>query len=84
MNYLLMALLVISITIAVVILIIFIGVLGAWMKGASSLAFPGLGLLVATPLILLSLFIVETFMILVAAYFVRFIPIMQLMFGDVD
>ncbi len=84
MNYLLMALLVISIIIAVIILIIFIGVLGAWMKGASSLAFPGLGLLVATPLILLSLFIVETFMILVAAYFVRFIPIMQLMFGDVD
>ena len=84
MNYLLMALLAISIIIAVIIPIIFIGVLGAWMKGASSLAFPGLGLLVATPLILLLLFVAETFMVLVAAYFVRFIPIMQLMFGEVD
>jgi hypothetical protein len=84
MNYLLLILLVISIIIAIVILIIFIGVLGAWMKGASVLAFPGLGLLVATPLILLALLVVETFMVLVAAYLVRYIPIMQLMFGGLD
>ena len=84
MNYLLMVLLVISIIMAIVILIIFIGVLGAWMRGASVLAFPGLGLLVAAPLVLLALFVAETFVVLVAAYLVRFIPIMQLMFGEID
>ena len=84
MNYLLMALLAISVIIAIVILIIFIGVLGAWMKGADSLAFPGLGLLIATPLILVALLVSEIVMVLLAAYLVRYIPIMQLMFGEID
>ncbi len=84
MNYLLMALLAISVIVAVVILIIFIGILGVWMKGADSLAFPGLGLLVSTPLILVALLVSEIVMVLLAAYFVRYIPIMQLMFGDID
>ena len=84
MNYLLMALLAISVIVAVVILTIFIGILGVWMKGADSLAFPGLGLLVSTPLILVALLVSEIVMVLLAAYFVRYIPIMQLMFGDID
>jgi hypothetical protein len=84
MNYLLMTLLAISVIIAVAILIIFIGVLGVWMKGADALAFPGLGLLVSTPLILVMLLVSEIVMVLLSAYLVRYIPIMQLMFGEID
>ncbi len=54
------------------------------MKGADSLAFPGLGLLVSTPLILVALLVSEIGMVLLAAYLVRYIPIMQLMFGEID
>lgn len=82
MNYLLLALLAISVIISTVILILFILLLGVWMKGASSLAFPGLGLVVATPLILMLLLIAETVAVLIAAYLVRAIPIAGLLFGE--
>ena len=55
MNYLLVALLIISVIISIVILIFFIILLGLWMKGASAVALPGLGLIVATPLALMLL-----------------------------
>ncbi len=75
-------LLILSVILAILILIAFIVLLGVWMKGASSLAFPGLGLLVGTPLILVSLLVSEILMVLVAAYLVRYIPIMQLLLGE--
>ncbi len=51
MSYLL---LILSILVALFILVLFIFVLGLWMKGVSSMALPGLGLIVSVPLILIS------------------------------
>ena len=81
MSYLL---LILSVLAALFILILFILLLGLWMKGASSLALPGLGLIVATPLILLVLLFLETVFVLLAAYLVRFIPFARLMLGEID
>jgi hypothetical protein len=82
MIYLLVALLAISVIISIVILIVFIILLGLWMKGASAVALPGLGLIVATPLALMLLSVVEIVMVLIAAYLVRLIPIGHLLFGE--
>ena len=82
MNYLLLALLAISVIISIVILIFFIILLGLWMKGVSAVALPGLGLIVATPLPLILLFVLEIVMVLIAAYLVRLIPIARLLFGE--
>jgi hypothetical protein len=81
MNYLLLALLAISVIISIVILILFILFLGLWMKGTTSLALPGLGVIVATPLVLILLLVVETIMVLISAFLVRLIPIARLLFG---
>ncbi len=81
MSYLL---LIISMLAALFVLILFILLLGLWMRGASSLALPGLGLIVATPLILLVLLFLETVFVLLAAYLVRFIPFARLMLGEID
>jgi hypothetical protein len=81
MNYLLLALLAISVIVSIVILILFILFLGLWMKGTTSLALPGLGVIVATPLVLILLLVVETIMVLISAYLVRLIPIARLLFG---
>ncbi|MDQ6652285.1 MAG: hypothetical protein M3Y84_06040 [Acidobacteriota bacterium] len=43
-----------------------IGVLVLWWKGVSVIALPGMGLLVATPLMVLLLLIVEVVIVLVA------------------
>ena len=83
MNYLLVALLVISLIISIVILIVFIVLLGVWMKGSSSLAFPGLGLIVSTPIGLMLLLVMEIVIVFIAAYLVRLIPIGRLLFGEV-
>jgi hypothetical protein len=83
MNYLLLALLAISLIIAIVILILFIILLGIWMKGSSSLLLPGLGLIVATPVVLILLLVVEIIIVFIAAYLVRLIPIGRLLFGEV-
>lgn len=82
MHCFLWALLAISVIIAIVILTLFIILLGLWMKGSSSLAFPGLGLIVATPLVLILLLVAEIVMVLIAAYLVRSIPIARLLFGE--
>jgi hypothetical protein len=50
-------------------------VIGVWMKGTSSLVFPGLGLIVATPIVLVLLLVVEIIIVFIAAYLVRLIPI---------
>ena len=63
------------------ILVAIIGVLGFWMKGADSLAFPGLGLIFATPLLLTLLIVAEVIMVICAAYLVRYIPIVRALLG---
>ena len=73
MSNLVLVLLIIS---ATVILVAIIGVLGVWMKGADSIALPGLGIILATPLLLLLLIVVELILVILAAYLVRYIPIM--------
>ena len=84
MNYILLVLSAILIIISIIILVLFIFLLGVWMKGSSSLAFPGLGLIVATPLVLILLLVAETIMVLIAAYLVRLIPIARLLFGEIS
>lgn len=63
------------IIIATILLIGVIGMLGLWMKGVSNILFPGLGLIVSTPLVLIFLIIVEVAVVTFAAYLVRFISI---------
>ncbi len=81
MSYLL---LILSTLVALFILVLFIFVLGLWMKGVSSMALPGLGLIVSVPLILMLLLFLETAFVLLAAYFVRLIPLARLIFGEID
>jgi hypothetical protein len=71
-------LLVLLILIAAAILVALIGVLGFWMKGADVIALPGLGLIIATPLILALLVTLELGVVVLAAYLVRYTPIVQL------
>jgi hypothetical protein len=71
-------LLVLLILIAAAILVALIGVLGFWMKGADVIALPGLGLIIATPLILALLVTLEIGVVVLAAYLVRYIPIARL------
>jgi hypothetical protein len=71
-------LLVLLILIAAAILVALIGVLGFWMKGADVIALPGLGLIIATPLILALLVTLEIGVVVLAAYLVRYIPIVRL------
>lgn len=60
---------------AVILLVAIIGVLGLWLKGVGSIAFPGLGIIVATGLMLAFLIITEVAVIICAAFIVRSIPI---------
>lgn len=74
-------LLILLILIAIAVLIAIIGVLGLWMRGADSIAFPGLGIIVATPLLLILLSIVELMLVVLAAYLVRYVPIVRELLG---
>jgi hypothetical protein len=47
--------------------------LGLWLKGATTLAFPALGLILPTPLIVISLILTEVALIMLAAYLERYI-----------
>jgi hypothetical protein len=71
-------LLVLLISIAAAILVALIGVLGFWMKGADVILLPGLGLIIATPLILALLVTLEIGVVVLAAYLVRYTPIVRL------
>jgi len=71
-------LLVLLILIAATILVALIGVLGFWMKGADVILLPGLGLLIATRLILVLLVTLEIGVVVLAAYLVRYTPIVRL------
>lgn len=70
-------LLTLLILIAGMVLVAIIGVLGFWMKGASSIALPGLGIIVATPLLLMLLCVVEIILVVLAAYLVRYVPLVR-------
>lgn len=65
------------IVLAVIILLAIIGLLGLWLRGVDSIAFPGLGLIVATGLILILLIIAEIIVVTLAAFLVRAIPILD-------
>lgn len=65
---------------AAAILLPLIWVLGVWLKGASSIVLPGLGLVVATPLLLMLLVAMEVSVVFVAAYCIRYMPLMRMMF----
>jgi hypothetical protein len=62
---------------AIIVLVALIGVLGLWMKGVGSVAFPGLGLLVGTQVFLILLTLAEISLVLIAAYLVRFLPFVR-------
>ncbi|HEX8772204.1 MAG TPA: hypothetical protein VF735_01285 [Pyrinomonadaceae bacterium] len=63
------------ILLAVILLVAIICVLGLWLKGVGSIAFPGLGIIVATGLILAFLIIMELVVIICAAFVIRSIPV---------
>ena len=71
-------LMVLLILIAATILVALIVVLGFWMEGADAIALPGLGLIIATRLILALLVTLEIGVVVLAAYLVRYIPIVRL------
>ena len=49
--------------------------LGLWMRGASAIVFPGAGLVVATPLIVIVILLAEVVVIALAASLVRYMPL---------
>ncbi|HEY6188232.1 MAG TPA: hypothetical protein VIW80_11160 [Pyrinomonadaceae bacterium] len=63
------------ILLAVILLVAIISLLGLWLKGVGSIAFPGLGLIVATWLMLALLIVIEVAVVIFAALLVRSIPI---------
>jgi hypothetical protein len=76
------ALLVILYLVAAAVLIPLIGALGLWLKGADSVALPGLGILVATPLLVAALALAEVGTIFCAAYCVRYLPAVRMLFDE--
>ena len=81
MTYLLLILATLA---ALFILVLCILLLGLWMKGVGAVALPGLGIIVATPLLLMALLSLEVVFALLAAYLVRFLPFARLMLGEID
>lgn len=77
-------LLVILYLIAAAILVPLIWTLGGWLKGADSIALPGLGLIIATRLLVAVLVIAEFGAIFCAAYCVRYLPTMRMLFDDME
>ncbi len=62
-------------------LLAIIGTLGMWMKGVEMLALPGLGIIIATPLLLVLLIIIEIVLVIGTAYLVRYIPALNDLLG---
>jgi hypothetical protein len=52
------------------------------LKGADSIALPGPGIIIATPLLVTVLVIAEFGAIFCAAYCVRYLPAVSMLFGD--
>lgn len=76
------ALLIILYLIAAATLVPLIWVLGFWLKGADSIALPGLGIIISAPLLVAVLVIAEFGAIFCAAYCVRYLPSVNMMFGE--
>ena len=73
-----------STLLAVAVLIVLIGILGLWMRGIGSIAFPGLGVIVGTKLLLIALAAAELSLVFVAAYLVRFLPLVRALTGAIE
>ena len=78
------AILVLLYLLAAALLIPLIGALGFWLKGAGSIALPGLGVIIATPLLVAALVAAEIGAVCCAAYCVRYLPAARMLFGDGD
>ena len=76
------ALLVILYLMAAAALVPLIWVLGFWLKGADSIALPGLGIIIATPLLVAVLVVAESVAVFCAAYCVRYLPAVSMLFAD--
>jgi small-conductance mechanosensitive channel len=81
-------LLILSLLVAIALLILLIVVLGSWMTGGCAVVFPGLGLLIATPLFFILLLVAEIVVVLLVAYLaadlVRDISVARLMTDEMD
>ena len=75
------ALLVLLYLLAAALLIPLIGALGLWLKGADSIALPGLGVIIATPLLVVVLAVAEIGAVICAAHCVRYLPAARMLFG---
>lgn len=78
------ALLIILYLIAAAILVPLIWILGFWLKGADFIVLPGLGIIIATPLLVTVLVIAEFGAIFCAAYCVRYLPTVSTLLEDED
>jgi hypothetical protein len=78
------ALLVLLYLLAAALLIPLIGALGFWLKGAGVIALPGLGILIATPLLVAALAVAEVGAVFCAAYCVRYLPVARMLFDGED
>ena len=63
------------VVIAIFISILFIGTLIGWWKGANAIVLPGLGIILATPLMLILLLIIEFGVVILATVVSNFRPV---------
>lgn len=78
------ALLVLLYLSAAALLLPLIGALGLWLKGVESVVLPGLGLIIATPLLVAALAVAEVGAVFCAAYCVRNLPAVRVLSGGED
>ncbi len=72
-------LIIVLMSIACIVLIGIIVALGLYLRGIDSIAFPGLGLIVGTGLILFALLVLETCAVFSAAYLMRYVSFERLL-----
>ena len=65
---------------AAALLIPLIVALGFWLKGAGAIALPGLGVIIATPLLVALLAVAEVGAVFCAAYCIRYLPAARMLF----
>lgn len=80
----LQALLVLLYLTAAALLLPLIGALGLWLKGVNAVVLPGLGVIIATPLLVAALAVAEVGAVFCAAYCVRHLPVVRMLSGDED
>jgi hypothetical protein len=57
--------------IAAIVLIAIVGVAALWLRGDTSVVFPGLGIVVSSGLVLAFLIVIEALIVMLAAYLAR-------------